>query len=64
MSKEELLSDLLNERIKLAERIESLRIYTEENDFDSTDKHFSKEQLKSMRDYLEALTNRIKHYEE
>lgn len=71
MDNKELLSQLENKQAQLAQEIESLRIYTEQNDFDSIDKYFSKEQLKPMRDYLETLTNRInyikdriKHYEE
>ena len=61
MSKE-ILTDLLNERIKLAERIEGISFYIDK--VEGKEKELALDQYQHMEDYLEALTQRIKHYEE
>ncbi|BAQ92852.1 hypothetical protein [uncultured Mediterranean phage uvMED] len=60
----ELLTDLLNERIKLAERLEGLSKYINCGILYEVEMDLALDQKKAMYTYLETLTQRIKHYEE
>ena len=60
----ELLTDLLNERIKLAERIEGLSLYINKGPVTEREMDLAIDQYNFMENYLRALTDRIKHYEE
>ena len=64
MDNKELLSSLLNERIKLAERIEGLSFYINKETLTEEEMDLAIDQRNCMEFYLEALTKRIKHYEE
>ena len=62
MDNKELLSSLLNERIKLAERLEGISFYLDKSS--GKEKDLALDQYQHMQNYLEALTQRIKYYEQ
>ena len=59
----ELLTDLLNERIKLAERIEGLSLFLKKETLTEEEMDLAIDQQLGMKDYLFHLTERIKYYE-
>ena len=63
MSKE-ILIDLMNERIQLAERLEGISQHLHKQTLTEEEMDLAIDQRNCMEFYLEALTKRIKHYEE
>ena len=63
MSKE-ILTELLNERVKLAERIEGISFYLKKGTLTEKEMDLALDQKHYMEYYLFALKERIKYYEE
>lgn len=64
MKRQELLSDLLNERIQLSARIERLRVHVESEELKEEEMDIALDELTIKRLYLKSLTETIKYYEE